>query len=58
MAAGDLDNNSAMAKKINVLWSELQVREQVVVSSMAGHAVIVKRVVFEADSRRLSATRS
>ena len=47
---GDLDNNSATAKKINGLWSELQLREQVVVSSMAGHAVIVKRVVFEAES--------
>ena len=49
---GDLDNNSATAKKINGLWSEMQLREQVVVSSMAGHAVIVKRVAFEAESSK------
>ncbi len=49
---GDLDNNSATAKKINGLWSEMQLRDQVVVSSMAGHAVIVKRVAFEAESTK------
>lgn len=47
---GDLDNNSATAKKIAGLWSQLLLKEQVVASSMAGHAVIVKRVTFESDS--------
>jgi type IV pilus assembly protein PilM len=47
---GDLDNNSATAKKIAGLWSQLSLKEQVVASSMAGHAVIVKRVTFESDS--------
>ena len=47
---GDLDNNSATAKKIAGLWSQLALKEQVVASSMAGHAVIVKRVTFESDS--------
>lgn len=47
---GDLDNNSATAKKIAGLWSQLSLKDQVVASSMAGHAVIVKRVVFESDS--------
>ena len=47
---GDLDNNSATAKKITGLWSQLLLKEQVVASSMAGHAVIVKRVTFESES--------
>lgn len=47
---GDLDNNSATAKKIAGLWSQLLLKEQVVASSMAGHAVIVKRVTFESES--------
>lgn len=47
---GDLDNNSATAKKIAGLWSQLLLKDQVVASSMAGHAVIVKRVTFESDS--------
>lgn len=47
---GDLDNNSATAKKILGIWSQLGLKERVVVSSMAGHAVIVKRVAFESDS--------
>jgi type IV pilus assembly protein PilM len=47
---GDLDNNAATAKKIVSLWSQLSLKEQVVASSMAGHAVIVKRVAFESES--------
>lgn len=47
---GDLDNNAATAKKIMSLWSQLSLKEQVVASSMAGHAVIVKRVGFESES--------
>lgn len=47
---GDLDNNSATAKKILELWSQLLLKDRTVVSSMAGHAVIVKRVAFESES--------
>lgn len=47
---GDLDNNAATAKKITTLWTQLLLRDQVVASSMAGHAVIVKRVTFESES--------
>jgi len=47
---GDLDNSSATAKKIMSLWSQLLLKDQVVASSMAGHAVIVKRVTFESES--------
>lgn len=47
---GDLDNNAATAKKIIDLWSYFDLKERSVVSSLAGHAVIVKRVSFEADS--------
>lgn len=46
----DLDNNSATAKKIASLWSHYGLKEKEVVSSLAGHAVIVKRVSFEANS--------
>ncbi|MDY0276031.1 MAG: type IV pilus assembly protein PilM [Desulfomicrobium sp.] len=48
----DLDNNSATAKKIVNLWSHLDIKDKKVVSSLAGHAVIVKRVSFEADSNQ------
>lgn len=48
----DLDNNAATAKKIQSVWEQLGVKEHTVVSSMAGHAVIVKRVTFEADSSK------
>ena len=47
---GDLDTNSTTAKKIMELWTQLALKDRVVVSSMAGHAVIVKRVTFEAES--------
>jgi len=47
---GDLDNNASTAKKIIELWAQLSVKDRVVVSSMAGHAVIVKRVAFESES--------
>jgi type IV pilus assembly protein PilM len=49
---GDLDNNSATAKKIMGLWTQYQIKDQVVASSMAGHAVIVKRVNFEAETEK------
>lgn len=49
---GDLDNNASTAKKIQGMWSQLLLKDRVVVSSMAGHAVIVKRVTFEADSQK------
>lgn len=47
---GDLDNNASTAKKIMEMWTQLSVKDRSVVSSMAGHAVIVKRVVFESES--------
>ncbi len=47
---GDLDTNSSTAKKIMELWAQLSLKDRVVVSSMAGHAVIVKRVMFESES--------
>jgi len=47
---GDLDTNATTAKKIAGLWSQYALKDPVVVSSMAGHAVIVKRVVFESES--------
>lgn len=49
---GDLDNTLATSKKINSLWSQYQLKDQVVVSSLAGHAVIVKRVNFDAESEK------
>ncbi len=49
---GDLDNNTATAKKITGLWSQLSIKERMIVSSMAGHAVIVKRVTFESESTK------
>lgn len=49
---GDLDNNSATAKKIVSMWAQYMMKEQVVASSMAGHAVIVKRVTFESESSK------
>lgn len=48
--SGELDNNVATGKKISSLWEQLALKEKTVVSSMAGHAVIVKRVAFEAES--------
>lgn len=50
--AGDLDSNASMAKKISGVWSSSALKERSVVSSMAGHSVIVKRVSFTADSPR------
>lgn len=51
--SGDLENNLATAKKIQTVWAQLLLKERTVVSSMAGHAVIVKRVTFEAESAKV-----
>lgn len=47
---GDNDSNAATAKKIQTIWTQLGLKDSVAISSLAGHAVIVKRVLFEAES--------
>ncbi|MGM0609570.1 MAG: type IV pilus assembly protein PilM [Thermodesulfobacteriota bacterium] len=43
----EIDSAAATGKRLNALWSSLALKDKVVVSSMAGHSVIVKRVLFE-----------
>ena len=40
---------SLKGKKIKDLWTHLALKDKIVVSSLAGHAVIVKRVFFKAS---------
>lgn len=47
---GDANTNAATAKRVASLWEQLALKDKTVVSSMAGHAVIIKRVTFEAES--------
>lgn len=50
--AGDMDNASSQGKKVRVLMDHLALKDKVVISSMAGHSVIVKRVFFKARSAK------
>jgi type IV pilus assembly protein PilM len=43
----DLEGPSGQGLKVKALWEHLGLKDKVVVSSMAGHAVIVKRVFFK-----------
>lgn len=42
----DLEKTSAMSERVRSLWEALSLKDKVVVSSMAGHSVIVKRVLL------------
>lgn len=44
----DLDGKAQQGARISALWEHLQLRDKVVVTSMAGHSVIVKRIFFKA----------
>ncbi len=50
--AKDLDDSGAMGKRLQTLWELLELKDKVVVSSMAGHSVIVKRVLFDKTSEK------
>lgn len=47
---GDSESNAATAKRIQTLWAQFGLKDSTAISSLAGHAVIVKRVLFEAES--------
>lgn len=51
-SAKDLEGPSGQGLKVKALWEHLGLKEKVVISSMAGHAVIVKRVFFKAGPAR------
>ncbi|MFN2341884.1 MAG: type IV pilus assembly protein PilM [Desulfonatronovibrio sp.] len=51
-ASGDLTGPAPQGAKIKTLWQHLNLKDKVVVSSMAGHSVIVKRVYFDSSSHR------
>ncbi len=42
----DMESPAAQGKKIKNLWEHLSLKDKIVISSMAGHSVIVKRVFF------------
>ncbi len=44
----DMDGPSGQGRKIRALWEHLGLKDKIVISSMAGHSVIVKRVFFNA----------
>ncbi len=48
----DLDGQSIQGKKVRALWDYLGLKDKVVISSMAGHSVIVKRVFFDARPQK------
>ncbi|MFP4167257.1 MAG: type IV pilus assembly protein PilM [Desulfonatronovibrionaceae bacterium] len=48
----ELEKPAAMGGRIRSLWEALDLKDRVVVSSMAGHAVIVKRVLFDRASQK------
>ncbi len=47
---GDTDAPGAVGNKVLALFQHLEIKDKVVASSVAGHSVIVKRVVCEAES--------
>ena len=48
----DWDKPEKAAHKLAEFWSSLELRDKVVISSMAGHAVIIKRVSFSFSSEK------
>jgi len=42
----DLDGPPGQGGKVRTLWEHLNLKDKVVISSMAGHSVIVKRAFF------------
>ncbi len=48
----DLESTSAQGGKVKTLWEHLGLKDKVVISSMAGHAVIVKRVFLNAGTSK------
>lgn len=48
----DLDGQSVQGKKVRAFWDYLGLKDKVVISSMAGHSVIVKRVFFDAHPQK------
>ncbi|MDI3492148.1 MAG: type pilus assembly protein PilM [Desulfomicrobiaceae bacterium] len=50
---GELDTPGTAGAKVAALLQHLEIKDQVVVSSVAGHSVIVKRVMCEAESPKL-----
>ena len=43
----DMESPAAQGQKIKNLWEHLSLKDKIVISSMAGHSVIVKRVFFK-----------
>lgn len=50
---GDANTQAATAKRVGNLWEQLALKDKTVVSSLAGNAVIIKRVAFEAESLKV-----
>jgi type IV pilus assembly protein PilM len=48
----DWDKPEKAAHKLAEFWASLELRDKVVISSMAGHAVIIKRVSFSFSSEK------
>jgi type IV pilus assembly protein PilM len=48
----DWDRPEKAAQKLSEFWKSLDLRDKVVISSMAGHAVIIKRVSFAFSSEK------
>ncbi len=48
----DLEGPAQQGTKTRLLWEHLGLRDRVVISSMAGHSVIVKRVFFKSRPRK------
>ncbi len=48
----DWENQNQTALKLREFWEKMEFQDTVVVSSMAGHAVIIKRVTFSAAKAR------
>jgi hypothetical protein len=48
----DWDKPEKTAHKLSEFWRSLGLRDKVVISSMAGHAVIIKRVTFSFGSEK------
>jgi type IV pilus assembly protein PilM len=50
--AGETDAPGTVGAKVLALLQHLELKDKIVISSVAGHSVIVKRVAFEADSEK------
>jgi type IV pilus assembly protein PilM len=48
----DWDKPEKAAQKLSEFWRSLELKDKVVISSMAGHAVIIKRVSFSFSSEK------